>query len=675
MILEELNKAIEEAIRFGQKEINAIDSQYANRVMVGVEYEIEFPDEDKLDAINDKMFDFSDLEDQLEALQSQLDTASTTDATTDTDAVNKEYPTVLANELKVAESYKLFTLPQTSVLHNMWVDLEKLLTLGREVYHIMTEGGGSIVTDSLITAIAGDFTTKIDPNALLINNVPLPDTLSGLDLLVEFINNIIDSAQEESPHSALVSKMESISDVSTLFYKIKALKDSDMFNEYKKYISKANPSLLSLNDDEKKKIENDTKQTLTQKYTLSSRDKIQKQITAIQAQIDKKKTRRPSDPVDIMQLYFGDSDQSMKDYGISKDSIGRVYREPSLINGAEVVTKPLPLHDALDVMKKMFQFISDYGATTNKTGLHCNISVKGLEFTFETFNAAKMIILSDEKYITKYFPFRKFVESSFNPGKVPPNALVLLVYYLAKKEYQLGGETIMVNQYDFIDNFIRKNIVRTGVKHQTINMIHASEVLQIEDQRRVEVRFPGDADYHTKFNQIQWFLYRSIQMLLAGFDPDYGRKEYMSMGVDAINKAIKKVPGFQGYTLGSMLKVARDNKDNYDDVAGLTRILTKKESSSSDSIVILYQNRANPNLYIVSNKNSANGTNPYDLIWFDKDSSTHGITSKKFDITKYKAIQIFKGDSALNSAIKKTNSIVGRTVRIEETPDDIEKQL
>lgn len=83
--------------------------------------------------------------------------------------------------------------------------------------------------------------------------------------------------------------------------------------------------------------------------------------------------------------------------------------EPDLSGGfnmAELVTGPMPYTEARLVLVQLMKIIQEIGYTTERSGIHINISFDGTSKKIEQVNALKMILQLDEKNIYEKFPDR-----------------------------------------------------------------------------------------------------------------------------------------------------------------------------------------------------------------------------------------------------------------------------
>lgn len=268
--------------------------------------------------------------------------------------------------------------------------------------------------------------------------------------------------------------------------------------------------------------------------------------------------------VDFIEKELDDKDN---EWGIDSSLIDSVVNDRSVFGGVEVITKALPMNQAFDLMNKMFNHIKDMGSTSNSTGMHVNISIKGLQFTPQTFNPVKLFILLDEAFlrssdttkpikIIKY-PLRKYVELISAPITVND------IFDIAK----LWTQNSNIGQ---IESMTRKLLVKSGIsaKYQSINFNHVFDAEV--DNRRIEFRYFGGKDYETRYDEMSQDIQHAAYALNAAFDPAFARKLYLKGLVKFFDKILTdpdKRVGWDGSTPISFSEmVSRIKTYKYDDL-------------------------------------------------------------------------------------------------------------
>lgn len=232
------------------------------------------------------------------------------------------------------------------------------------------------------------------------------------------------------------------------------------------------------------------------------------------------------DPNDIEQIT---SDGSIK---FSEEKALR-GEEPD--GGVEVISNPLPLPDAIRFMEAMFDHINEYGETDETTGLHVNMSFRGLSFDDHQFDAFKLVVLLDETYMIKNvrYPVRKFVDEMLTPLDNKRNLLDLAWSYIE------GGHKKL-----FLDF---KKLINLDVKSQGISFVNAlgpynpDDFEEItEERRRIEFRYIGGTDYHKRTREIIWDIYRYAYITMISFVPDFAKREYEQKIIQILNRRVNK---------------------------------------------------------------------------------------------------------------------------------------
>ena len=206
-------------------------------------------------------------------------------------------------------------------------------------------------------------------------------------------------------------------------------------------------------------------------------------------------------------------------WGIDYNDIREVTTDPSVDHGVETITKPLKFHDALDTMKSMFDHISAIGSTSHKTGMHVNLSIKGLRFRRDNFNMTKLILLLNPRMLKEFFGLRSYTADQFDGID-------------AEFIFNIAGQrnTNQMIQY-FEDKALKK------IKHQEVNFLNFQEADAVNvGADRIEFRFFGGTDYEERYNAIEWNLYRVAYLTMASYSENFGQKEYLKEMVKILDE-------------------------------------------------------------------------------------------------------------------------------------------
>lgn len=188
------------------------------------------------------------------------------------------------------------------------------------------------------------------------------------------------------------------------------------------------------------------------------------------------------------------------------DEIETVTTDPSVTDGVEVITEVQELNDAIELMKFMHEHIKEYGSTSTSTGMHVNMSIKGMRFERSSFNAIKLLMLTDRRTLSELFPTRGYT------GKV-----IDYVGYGDLYDLAVLPTNKLIKEFSNMANLNRK--------HQNINFnnIDASDV----NARRIEFRYFGGKDYENRTEEFEEEIYRVAYALMCSFSDGFAEKEYL----------------------------------------------------------------------------------------------------------------------------------------------------
>ena len=208
------------------------------------------------------------------------------------------------------------------------------------------------------------------------------------------------------------------------------------------------------------------------------------------------------------------------------DRISEVVPDPSVPEGIEVVSKAIPINDQMDLMDGMFQFIRDNGSTDDHTGMHVNMSIRGLGFKKNDMNAVKLAMLADEEFMqsdTKYPP-RSHVSRMFE-NVIAADMMAMAIMY------NRGGMEDVVEAFEVIGGLNNKS--------QGINM--GGRVLSNPKERRIEFRFFGGEDYEDedKTEQTKKDIHKLAYAMMVAYSPTFGNREYYTALLKRLDKLVR----------------------------------------------------------------------------------------------------------------------------------------
>jgi hypothetical protein len=206
--------------------------------------------------------------------------------------------------------------------------------------------------------------------------------------------------------------------------------------------------------------------------------------------------------IDVSPVSSGDPNElsvafvkrKLPDY-LDMNAIEGVVTDQSVTPGAEVVTIPLDYGDTLQIIDIMADFISKYGYTSDRTGLHMNVSLpRGM--SIDHIDPLVLLLLLDNKYIDDQFLPRQYVNTMMN--------------YFRNNEDNAAYD-LLTNGAQSLINLTRAYIP-TKVKYQQINFSHLG--FKSTSSSRIEYRSPG-GDYINDTDLLKKELTRLLYMLNA----------------------------------------------------------------------------------------------------------------------------------------------------------------
>lgn len=204
-------------------------------------------------------------------------------------------------------------------------------------------------------------------------------------------------------------------------------------------------------------------------------------------------------PYKVSLEYHG-AERTSKHYAIEPDA--------SLNQGIEFVSPPLPISEITQDLEKFKSWIKTQGGiTTERTGLHMNISLP--EQDFSKLDYVKLAILLGDEYVLDQF--------GRNSNDFAKSALENIRANVSKKPNQTSKMLAQMKQG--LSQIASRAIHRLSTdKYTSIN---------IRDGW-IEFRSPGGNWMDMDLKQVKATLYRFIVALDAALDPEKYRREYLS---------------------------------------------------------------------------------------------------------------------------------------------------
>ena len=281
------------------------------------------------------------------------------------------------------------------------------------------------------------------------------------------------------------------------------------------------------------------------------------------------------------------------------------------INCVELITHPMEYSEARIMLVKVYRLIQEIGYTTERTGLHINISFDNKFLNIESINPIKLVLGISEDYIYSFFPDRKnniYCKSIRN------------IIPFKDYDYSIATSNIMSTSL-FMHSGVSKYF---GVNFTCLN------------QGRLEFRYIGGNDYETKINETLTLL-------------DY----FVKLCYDAIKEPITDAENKM------LRRYLEKNIGEYKSLSNVDSFITKYPS------VTLEVDRT-PQIEIVKSLYPTFYENVYDIV-----SNTKGLEHCKMNFdTETRRIEIVGGDIRCNGFIKNvifvdTNIIGGDFVNCE----------
>jgi hypothetical protein len=194
--------------------------------------------------------------------------------------------------------------------------------------------------------------------------------------------------------------------------------------------------------------------------------------------------------------------------------------------GVEIVSPPLVIAEALEQLEALFDFFKKYKIETNDTtGLHVNMSVKGVE----ELNFLKLVMLGGFNFKSKTWKRDDniYAQSNFDPIAhidSGDNDLTLI----DKRRLKAGIDNQdMVKIEDVIKTFLISNEKYTQVNDSNF-----------KQKKYIEFRIAGGKDYHTFIDLIKHDVFDYASALVIAANEDLYKKEYYAKLMNMAHKLL-----------------------------------------------------------------------------------------------------------------------------------------
>lgn len=193
-------------------------------------------------------------------------------------------------------------------------------------------------------------------------------------------------------------------------------------------------------------------------------------------------------------------------------------------NLVELITGPMPYHDAKFYLIKILKFIQEYGYTSDKASIHYNISFdESCDKNLNDLNYLKLILNTDEDEIYRIYPSRKQNVYAKSVKKIIPY-----------KEYDFNSIPI---------DIVKNNLRLPNDKYYGINFLHT---IKDRENQRLEFRYIGGKDYEKNIGQIVYFMDRFVVTLYNSIDVGFNDEDITKLE-DYLEENISNMKNFSKY--------------------------------------------------------------------------------------------------------------------------------
>lgn len=189
------------------------------------------------------------------------------------------------------------------------------------------------------------------------------------------------------------------------------------------------------------------------------------------------------------------------EYGVCAEIVSPVYGSP---------------REMLREMNSLFEWLKENDAETNKTtGLHVTMSLTN---SAGTVNPLKMALLLGDIYLLRQFDreFNRFTESQ-------QRSITNVAHRLRTGDISDQGLAVI------------ERILSTGVRYEKFSSINFKTQQNSAGNSLIEFRIGGNLNYHVDFNKVAKTVVRYAVTIMAGYDPDAYRQEYIKAIVKLID--------------------------------------------------------------------------------------------------------------------------------------------
>lgn len=198
----------------------------------------------------------------------------------------------------------------------------------------------------------------------------------------------------------------------------------------------------------------------------------------------------------------------------------------TVLEGAELVTKPLMISDVHPVLKQMSSYIKNIGGTSQKTGLHVNISIKNMD----KVNPAKFITLIDADF------FQNMSPTGYDKFKYEPRYMVQpFVNVLNANADRLAAIYVNKGQDAFFQEY--ESVINSAAsKERSINLMNFFSRDVKTTERRIEIRALGGKGYENRTDEIYNDILHFLYVLMVATNEDFERRKYRETIVRWLNQ-------------------------------------------------------------------------------------------------------------------------------------------